>query len=111
MGKPVSVQTDHKSLVPSLTTHRLDQLPPRIQKFRMRLMRFHLKEVKQLPGKKMFRADALSRLQVCKQAKPQPTIGEQEMTAHIGSVLSILPVSGTMFQQIMKAQDGDTVCR
>ena len=42
--------------------HTLDQLPPRIQRFRMRPMRFHFKEIKHVPGKKMYIADTLSRL-------------------------------------------------
>ena len=33
--------------------------PPRIQRFRMRLMRFHFKEISHVPGKKMYIADAL----------------------------------------------------
>ena len=63
VGKSISVETDHKPLVPLLSTHTLDQLPPRIQRFRMRLMRFHFKEIKHVSGKKMYIADALSRLQ------------------------------------------------
>jgi len=37
-GKSIYVETDHKPLVPLLSTHSLDQLPPRIQRFWMRLM-------------------------------------------------------------------------
>ena len=51
-GKSICVEMDHKPLVPLLSTHSLDQLPPRIQRFRMRLMRFHLKEISHVPGKK-----------------------------------------------------------
>ena len=64
-----------------------------------------------MPGKKMFIADTLLRLQVRKQAKLQPTIGEHEMTAHIGRGLSMLPVSDTRLQQIMEAEDVDPVTR
>ena len=77
----------------------------------MRHLRIYFKDVKHVPGKKMFIADALSRLHVRKLAKPQPTIGKQEMTPYIGSVLSMLPVSETRLQQIMEAQDEDPVCR
>ena len=41
-GKSIYKETDHKPLVPLLSTHSLDQLPPRIQRFRMRPMRFHI---------------------------------------------------------------------
>ena len=45
LGKSFSGETDHKPLVPLLTTHTLDHVPPRIQRFRMRLMRFNLEKM------------------------------------------------------------------
>ena len=109
MRKSIFVETDHKPLVPLLSTHTLDQLPPRIQRFRMRLMRFHFKEIKHVPGKQMYIADALSRLQVRDQMA-QSTIDDDEMIAHVGSVISSLPASDARLQQIMEAQDEDPVC-
>lgn len=47
----ISVDTDHKLLVPPLRTHTLDQLLPRTQRFRMRLMGFHFQEIKHVSGK------------------------------------------------------------
>ena len=38
MGLKFHVQTDHKPLVPLLSTKGLDELPLRVQRFRMRLM-------------------------------------------------------------------------
>ena len=51
LGKPNIKETDHKQLLPMLTTHHLDQLPPRIQRFRMRLMRFSIESMVHVPGK------------------------------------------------------------
>ncbi|XP_068729020.1 uncharacterized protein [Montipora capricornis] len=110
VGKSISGETDHKPLVPLLSTHTLDQLPPRIQRFRMRLMRFHFKEIKHIPGKKLYIADALSRLQTRIQTV-KSTIDDDKMHAHIGSVISSLPASVTPLQQIMEAQEEDPVCR
>ena len=42
LGKPIIGVTDHKPLLPMLMKHCLDQLPPRIQRFRMRLLRFNI---------------------------------------------------------------------
>jgi len=50
VGKSISVETDREPLVPPLSTLTLDQLPPRIQRFRMRLIRFSFK-IKHVPGK------------------------------------------------------------
>ena len=38
-GKPFELETDHKPFVSLLGGKALDDLPPRIQRFRMRLMR------------------------------------------------------------------------
>ena len=62
LGKPIIGVTDHKPLLPMLMTHCLDQLPPRIQRFRMRLLRFNIESMIQVPGKEMYTSDTLSRL-------------------------------------------------
>ena len=110
VGKSIYVETDHKPLVPLLSTHTLDQLPPRIQRFRMGMMRFHFKEIKHIPGKQMHIADALSRLQTQDQ-KTQSTIKDDEMTAHVASIITSLPASDTKLQQILQAQEEDPICR
>ena len=73
-------------------------------------MRFHFKEISQVPGKKMCIADALSRLQA-QHADPQPTISDDEMTAHVASVITAIPASDRRLQQITEAQEEDPVCR
>ena len=57
------VETDHKPLVPLLQKKSLDDLPSRIQRFRMRLMRF-LFTIFHTAGKNLHVADALSRAPV-----------------------------------------------
>ena len=58
----------------------------------------------------MYIADALSRFQD-QHADPQPIIADDEMTAHVASVITGLPVSDTRLQQIIEAQEEDPVCR
>ena len=58
----------------------------------------------------MYIADALSRLQP-QHADPQPTVADDEITAHVASVITGLPASDTRLQQIIEAQDEDPVCR
>ena len=62
LGKEVTGETDHKPLVPLLTTHCIDQLLPRIQRMRMRLMRFHIKSLVHIPARDMYASDMLSRM-------------------------------------------------
>ena len=46
IGKQIIIETDHTtlSLVPLLTSHTLDKLPPRLQRSKLRLMRFNIKD-------------------------------------------------------------------
>uniref|UniRef100_A0A3Q4G4G1 ribonuclease H n=1 Tax=Neolamprologus brichardi TaxID=32507 RepID=A0A3Q4G4G1_NEOBR len=60
IGKHFCLETDHKLLVSLLGGQALDLLPPRIQRFRMRLMRYSY-TVQYAPGKSLWTADTLSR--------------------------------------------------
>ena len=71
-------------------------------------MRLHFKEISHLPGKKMYITEALSRFQP-QHADPQPTIADDETTAHVASVITGLPASDTRLQQIIEAKDEDPV--
>ena len=61
LGMPkIKVETDHKPLVPLFNTKLIDELPLRIQRFRMRSMQFNI-TVERVPDKSLYTADALSR--------------------------------------------------
>ena len=51
IGKAITAETDHKPLVPSLTNHTIDRLSPRLQRYKMTLMRFNIKDVRHIPAK------------------------------------------------------------
>ena len=53
--KAIVGETDQKPLVPLLTKYTLEQVASRIQRFRMRLMCFNIRNVKHVPGKEMYR--------------------------------------------------------
>ena len=40
LGKDILIETDHKLLVPLFGSKNLDELPPKIQRFKMRLMKY-----------------------------------------------------------------------
>ena len=110
VGKSTIAETDHKPLVPLLTKCVLNDVPLRIQRLRMRLMCFHLKEVFHVPGKEMYVADALSRIQTTS-SECETTIKEQEMNIYLDSVPYSLPVSVIKLLQIKEAQDEDPICK
>ena len=50
LGSKFLIESDHKPLVPLLGTKRLDDLPPRIVRFRLRLWKFDY-SINHVPGK------------------------------------------------------------
>ena len=60
IGLHYTIETDHKPLVPLLSTKNLEELSIRVQRFRLRLMRFSYTIV-HVRGKSLYTADALSR--------------------------------------------------
>ncbi|RXN31806.1 Transposon Ty3-G Gag-Pol poly [Labeo rohita] len=63
IGKHFEMETDHKPLLSLLGSQALDALPPRFQRFKMRLMRYSYSIV-HVPGKSLWVADTLSRTPV-----------------------------------------------
>ncbi|UYV74296.1 K02A2.6-like [Cordylochernes scorpioides] len=60
VGKTFLIETDHKPLVPIFTTKDLNDLTPRLQRYRMRMLQFSF-HIFHTPGKDLITADALSR--------------------------------------------------
>ena len=58
LGSKFELETDHKPLVPLLSTKSLEELPVRIQRFRLRLMRYQY-TINHVPGKEINTADFL----------------------------------------------------
>ena len=58
IGLQFHVQTDHKPLVPLFSSKNLEELPLRVQRFRMRMMRFQY-TISYVPGKNLEIADTL----------------------------------------------------
>ena len=58
MGKHIDLETDHKSLVPLMSTTSLDSLLPQVLRFRLRSMRFSY-SIWHVAGKYLYTADTL----------------------------------------------------
>ena len=67
IGLKFHIETDHKPLVPLLSTKNLEELPARVQRFRMSMMRFSY-STSHVPGKNLCTADTLSRAQAGREA-------------------------------------------
>ncbi|UYV64896.1 K02A2.6-like, partial [Cordylochernes scorpioides] len=107
LGKRFRIETDHKPLIPLFSTKELSSLTPRLQRFRMRMMRFGF-EIVHTPGKELLDADALSR---------QPLLtteggdDERPTSAHINAVLSSITDKDEMLTKIFEAQQEDTTLK
>ncbi|UYV78047.1 K02A2.6-like [Cordylochernes scorpioides] len=98
-GLAITLETDHhKLLVPIFTFKNIDDLTPRIQRLRLRNMRYSYKIV-HMPGKNLIVADALSR-------SPRMKVGtqelEEELCVYVQQVVSFMPISDVELRKSKK---------
>jgi len=108
LGKHISIETDHKPLVPLLGNKHLDNLPPRVLRFRLRLMRFSY-SIEHVPGKFLYAADTLSRAPL-RESDAQTLQRQSEVESFINTITSHLPASQQRLQEYQKAQATDPIC-
>ncbi|XP_036435970.1 uncharacterized protein K02A2.6-like isoform X1 [Colossoma macropomum] len=105
IGKNFHIETDHKPLVPLLGSKTLDALPPRIQRLRMRLMRFAY-TISHVSGKNIATADVLSRAPVSGTADG---LQEEEINLYVDTVMTRLPATEHKLREIQIHQDSDPI--
>ena len=110
IGMVFHCETDHKPLVPLLSTKNLDELPPRIQKFRMRLMRYRF-TISQVPGKNLIIADALSRAPLSDVYLSDEDLECRDIETYLNTVRQTLPASNKQLMTIQHQQEGDEICQ
>ena len=108
-GKSFHIETDHKPLVTLLGKKDLDCLPVRIQRFRMRLMRFHY-TIGYVPGKNLVVADALSRSPTGNATEDDRSL-EIESELYVREILKSLPASDKRLDQIRSHLEQDEICQ
>ena len=109
LGKHFHAKTDHKPLVSLLGTKNLEELPIRVQRFRMQLMRFSY-TISYIPGKKLVVTDALSRAPISSSTHNDDEFqAEVEMFAN--TVVQSVPVIVKRLKEIQKAQEADEICQ
>ena len=108
VGLHFHVETDHKPLVPLLSSKLLDELPLHIQRFRMRLMRFSF-SITHVPGKNLSTADTLSRAPVS-EPTGSDVLFHEEVDAYVQTAILSLPATEERLQVIRSHQGRDGVC-
>ena len=107
VGKRLHVETDHKPLVPLLGSKNLEEVPPRIQRLRMRLLRFDF-TISHVPGKDLVTTDALSRAPSRSTSSLEK---EEEIDLYVENILLQLLASDKRLEQISAQQKEDPVCK
>ena len=109
VGIEFHIQRDHKPLVPLFNSKQLEELPLRVQRFRMRMMRFWF-TISHVPGKNLTIADALSWA-----LESSPSVADealqQETTSYVNLTMENLPATEKRLQEIRQHQEADSVCQ
>eukprot|EP00731_Ephydatia_muelleri_P028828 Em0020g472a len=108
IGKHFTIETDHKPLIPLLSTKHLDSLPPRILRFRLRMARYDY-SIEHKPGKQLFTADTLSRAP-CPTATADNSIPDSEVELFVEALTSSTPITKSLLERYRSAQQTDPVC-
>ena len=109
IGLHFHIETDHKPLVPLFSSKLLDEMPLRVQRFRMRMMRFSF-EISHVLGKRLIIADALSRAPTSESTGDDRLL-QEEADAYIQTTLQCLPATERRLEEIRKQQQQDEVCQ
>ncbi|GFR81911.1 transposon Ty3-G Gag-Pol polyprotein [Elysia marginata] len=103
LGGRYTIETDHKPLVPLLSSKELHKLPPRIQRLRLRLMGFQ-PEVIHVPGKQQVTADALSSAPVRSPSEADIGLIEESSAMAQQTKENLPPASSAKLQEIIAHQ-------
>ena len=107
IGKKIELETDHKPLVPLMSSTRLDSMPPRILRFRLRLTRFDY-TISHVPGKSLYTADTLSRAPLAAIGRVAESDSDVENFVH--AIVQQLPASNDRLNEFREAQVADPIC-
>ena len=109
IGLQFHIQTDHKPLVPLFSSKHLEELPIRVQRFRLRMMRYRF-TISHVPGKDLTIADTLSRAPSADPTKADQCL-QQEANAFVSAVVQSLPATEQRLQEIRQLQAEDVACQ
>jgi len=110
LGLEFHVETDHEPLVPLLSTRNLEDLPARVQRFRMRMMRFTY-SILHVPGKPLYTADTLSRAPLVRPLDRDEEKLEANVPAYVDSIVKYLPATDDRLEDFKSQQQQDEITR
>ena len=110
LGLHFEIETDHKPLLPLLSTKHLDTLPPCILRFRLQMARYDY-TIHHVPGKSLFTADTLSRApyDVNEPGDGTPTT-DNDVESVVNDIVSSTPITSPVLNRYHIEQRRDPVC-
>lgn len=103
LGNPFYIETDHKPLVQIFNSKNIDELSPRLQRFKLAMLRFDY-SVFYTPGKQLFTADTLSR-------SPLKTYGpdrfDDDTVAYVQAVVNQMAISDERLAEVFERQQSN----
>ena len=106
IGSQFTLQTDHKPLTSLLSPQRaLDDVPPRIQRMRIRLMRFDF-VTEYIPGSQLGTADVLSRFPLTNQ--PQLIDTSDIIEGYVSTIITSFPLTDVKINKLILATVANT---
>ncbi|MES9993111.1 MAG: RNase H-like domain-containing protein, partial [Candidatus Thiodiazotropha sp.] len=110
IGKTFHIETDHKPLVSLLGHKDLNDLPLRIQRFRMRLMPFSY-TISHEAGKNLIIPDLLSRHPISRSLSHEEQQNSIETENYVDLIVRNLPATDMRLQEIRMKQGQDIICQ
>ena len=107
IGLKFYIHTDHKPLVPLFSTKRLEGLSLRVQRFRLRMLRYHF-TISHIPGKDLVIADMLSRAPTSTPSDSD-LLFYKETSVFVDAVVQSISASDAQLERIKREQDD--VCK
>ena len=109
LGMQFHLHTDYKPLVPILSSKSLDALPACVQRFRMRLMRYHF-TISHVPRKDLHIADTLSRAPTSQSTLTDAQF-RQEVDNFIHLIMGSLLITEECLLHIRRKLEEDAACQ
>ena len=107
LGKDILVKTDHKPLVLLFGSKNLDELPLRIQRFQMRLIKYWF-SICHIPGKDLVIADTRSRAPMRKSPTKADIRLNEDLNLYVANILESLPATEGRLEEIRLHQQDDS---
>ena len=96
--------------MPLLSTKALDELPPRVLRFRLRLLRLTF-DIVRVPGKQLITADTLSIARVKHTFTKEEKENEAEVKVFVDAIVQSLPATKARLKVTQEKQKADLVCK